>query len=248
MTSMAVGRAQADQAVDIMVPLGSLEQHGAHLPLATDLLIAEAVAAGVGAHFSGSLVVAPCLPIGVSDYHLGFPGTATVPTRVVRDYLQSVMTAFLEGGFRHVYVTSGHAGNFAAMDAAWASLPEDLRDRSAIHGDWPNQRKAIHDWARQNLGLEPEIVGSHGGHFETSVMLHVSPDLVDMTAASAGFIGDAAIASDRMMAQGVRAVSSTGVIGDPRSATAQAGGGYMALVVGQVVELIQRHRSVRGVR
>jgi creatinine amidohydrolase len=243
MTSSVVDNLLSDGQVDVLIPLGSLEQHGGHLPLATDLIIAEAMAAAVGTRYSDSMLVAPCMPIGFSDYHLGFAGTASVPLDVVRDYLRSAIMSFLEGGFRHVYVVSGHAGNLAAMESARRSLPAAFRARTVVHGDWPAQRKAIHQWAEEHLGLGPEKVGSHGGHFETSVMLHLAPELVNMSAASAGFIGDAATASEAMMTAGMRAVSPAGVIGDPRSASASAGVGYLQVVVDLVTDLIARHRS-----
>jgi creatinine amidohydrolase len=243
MTSPAVEELIATGRVDVLVPLGSLEQHGRHLPLATDQIIAEAMASAVADRLAFTLLVAPSFPIGVSDYHLGFAGTATVPADVIRDGLLSVISSFLEGGFRHVYLLSGHAGNLPAMESAWQSLPEIMKPRVAVHGDWPAQRRAIQQWAWRNLSLEPDLVGSHSGHFETSVMLHLAPELVNMDKAEAGFVGDSSTAADTMVAQGMRAVSSTGVIGDPRSATADAGEGYFNLVVTSVVDLITSHRA-----
>jgi creatinine amidohydrolase len=242
MTSPTVEAVIANGQVDVLIPLGSLEQHGRHLPLATDQIIADAIAAAVAERLE-NLLVAPCLPVGVSDYHLGFAGTATVPTQVIGDSLQSVITSFLEGGFRHAYLMSGHAGNLPAMESARQSLPEVLKLRVAVHGNWPAQRRAIHEWAHGSLSLDAGVVGSHSGHFETSVMLHLAPDLVDMDEAVAGFQGDPASAVEIMMAEGVRAVSSVGVIGDPTSATAAAGEGYLSLLVGSVIDLIEKHRA-----
>ena len=115
--------------VDVLIPLGALEQHGPHLPLGTDTVIAEAIAAGVAQRLD-ALVVAPCLPVGCSEHHLSFPGTASVPEAVVAEYTRSTALTLLGHGFRNVYVVTGHAGNIPAMRSAVASVPPNLAGRA----------------------------------------------------------------------------------------------------------------------
>jgi creatinine amidohydrolase/Fe(II)-dependent formamide hydrolase-like protein len=228
--------------VDVLIPLGALEQHGPHLPLGTDTVIAEAIAAGV-ARAVGALVVAPCLPVGCSEHHLSFPGTASVPEAVVAGYIRSTALTVLSHGFRYVYVVSGHAGNIPAMSAAVASLPPEVEGRVAAFVDWPAQRRALHEWAESSQGLSGAEVGSHSGHFETSIMLQLDPSSVDMSAAPKGFIGRAEEASELMRAKGMAAVSEIGVVGDARSASSEAGASYLEILTGTVVEFIEQHRS-----
>lgn len=234
--------ALVDGDVDILIPLGALEQHGPHLPLGTDTVIAEAIAAGA-AHRAGALVVAPCLPVGCSEHHLSFPGTASVPEAVVAGFIRSTAQTLLGHGFRYVYVASGHAGNIPAMRSAVASMPPEVAGRVAAFVDWPAQRRAMHEWAERSLGLSGAEVGSHSGHFETSIMLELDPSSVDMSAAPEGFIGSAEEASELMRTKGMAAVSEIGVAGDARSASSEAGASYLELLIGLVVEFIEQHRA-----
>lgn len=228
--------------LDVLIPLGALEQHGPHLPLATDTIIADAVAEAVSDRVA-DLVSAPCLPIGCSDHHLSFVGTASIPMKVVSGFLVAVVQTLLAHGFRFVYVFSGHAGNIPAMKEMTERVDPAVRGRVAASVDWPDQRRALHEWAGSELGIAPERVGTHAGHFETSIMLCIRPDLVDMRAAPEGFIGSAREASERLAREGMRSVSTAGVIGDPRSATAAAGEGYLEVLVSSLVSFINDHRT-----
>lgn len=242
MLSPEVGSLVRQRDVDILLPLGALEQHGPHLPLGTDTFIAEAVAERVAARVD-ALVVAPCLPVGCSEHHLSFAGTATLPTSVVGGFISSTATSLLGHGFRTVYVISGHAGNIPAMRSAVAATSPAISHRIAAFVDWPAQRRAMHKWAQGSLGLSPPEVGSHSGHFETSIMLALDSSSVDMSAAPEGFIGPVEQASELMATSGMAAVSDIGVIGDARSATSEAGAGYLEILVGSVVDFIRDHRT-----
>jgi creatinine amidohydrolase len=228
--------------LDVIVPLGALEQHGPHLPLGTDTVIAESLALNVARRVD-HLVVAPCLPVGCSEHHLSFAGTASLSPEAVVGFVRSVAKTLLRHGFRYVYVVSAHAGNIPAMKAAVESLDAEIRPHVAAFVDWPEQREQLHAWARQSLGLSAEEVGSHSGHFETSIMLALAPESVDMSTAPKGFIGSADEASKVMMTKGMAAVSEVGVVGDARGASPTAGRGYMDVLVASVVRFIERHRS-----
>ena len=97
--------------------------------------------------------------------------------------------------------------------------------------DWPSMRTAIHNVARHQLGLAADYVGTHAGHFETSIMLHLRPELVRMDRAEAGAIGDPNVLGTRLRDEGMRNVSPNGVIGDPTAATADAGRLYLDALV-----------------
>lgn len=230
------------RSVDVFVPLGALEQHGPHLPLATDTIIAEAVAREVASSVD-DLVVAPCLPVGCSDHHLAFAGTASIPNAVAAAYVSAVTSTLLGHGFRCAYLWSAHAGNNDAVREAAASLSDEFPGRVAAFVDWPAQRRRLHEWAEAAFGLAPERVGSHAGHFETSIMLAVAPDGVDMEAAPEGFVGPVQEAADRMKRDGIAALSDVGVIGDARSATAEAGKGYLKVLVATLLSFIEARRA-----
>jgi len=228
--------------LDVMIPLGALEQHGPHLPLDTDALIAEAVA-DRAARRVGECVVSPCIPIGASSHHLAFPGTASLSDKTLQSVLAEMIQTLLGHGFRGAFLVTGHAGNVASMAAALTGLDPDDRARVVSFDDWPAQRDAVHQAAETRLSMDREVVGTHGGHFETSILLAIAPDRVDMASAVAGHVGPAAAASAKLRSEGMAALSPVGVIGDPRGATADAGELYLDALVGLVVEGIEAHRS-----
>ena len=231
--------------LDVLVPLGALEQHGPHLPLDTDRRIAEAVASRV-AERAGRCVVAPCQAVGASSHHLTFPGTASLTSGTLTEVVVETTRTLLGHGFRSAYLVTGHAGNVGAMADAVASLPSDERRRVVAFDDWPAQRDAVHRVAEEHCGLDRETVGTHAGHFETSILLAIAPETVDMTAAVPGHVGPATEASAILRSQGMAALSPVGIIGDPRGADADAGERYLDALVDQVVAGIAAHREGRS--
>ena len=154
-----------------------------------------------------------------------------------------MIQTLLSHGFRGAYLVTGHAGNVGAMAAVLAELEPTERGRVVSFDDWPAQREAVHRIAEDQLGLDRELVGTHGGHFETSILLAIAPDAVDMAAAVAGHVGPAASASAKLRSEGMAALSPVGIIGDPRGATADAGELYLDALARLVVEGIADHRS-----
>ena len=241
LTTRGVERLLADGPLDVIVPLGALEQHGPHLPLSTDQIIAEALAYEAAAR-SGECAVAPCLPVGVSPHHLGFAGTASVAAQTMAELQTDVVSSLLNHGFRCAYVVTGHAGNAGSMAEAERQLAEAFAGRVVSFADWPAQRKAVHA-AAVAMGLDPERVGTHAGHFETSIMCLLRPDLVDSAAAEPGWIGPAVAAGETLRSRGMAALSPIGVIGDPTGAGAEAGRAYLDALVEHVASGIARHRG-----
>ncbi len=242
MSWTALGEQLKQGPLDVIVPLGALEQHGPHLPLDTDSLIAEAVA-DRAAQTAEECMVVPGIPVGASSHHLAFPGTASLSDATLRSVMVEVIHTLLSHGFRGAYLVTGHAGNVGAMAAVMAELDPTERSRVVSFDDWPAQRDAVHRVAEDQLGLDRELVGTHGGHFETSIMLAIAPDRVDMASAVAGHIGPAASASAKLRSEGMAALSPVGIIGDPRGATADAGERYLGALVDLVVEGIEAHRQ-----
>ena len=199
------------------MPLGATEQHGPHLPLDTDTRIAEAVAAGVAGRIAGA-AVGPTVAIGASGEHAGFPGTLSIGTRVLADLLvEIVRTAGPE--FGRFVVVNGHGGNADALRAAAATCRAEGR--------------LLEVWS-----IRLPDGDAHAGRTETSLLLHLAPDVVRLDRAEAGATAPLEELLPTMIEQGVRAVAPNGVLGDPAGASAEEGAVLLERLVDDAVAQI----------
>ncbi|GAB2961114.1 mycofactocin biosynthesis peptidyl-dipeptidase MftE [Streptomyces pseudoechinosporeus] len=200
----------------VLVPLGSFEQHGPHLPLDTDTRIADAVACGAARRLPGPVLVAPPVVYAASGEHQSFPGTVSIGNEALRFVLVELVRSLSLWSGRVVFV-NGHGGNVRCLAEAVAQLAEEGRDVV---------------W----VPCFPEGGDAHAGHTETSLMLHLAPELVDMTRAHAGNPAPIAELMPSILAGGVGAVSPSGVLGDPTTATAEDGARLLDEMVADVAD------------
>lgn len=198
----------------VLLPLGAWEQHGPHLPLATDSLIIDAVIAkAVDADFPAAFnfLVAPTLSITASDEHQGFPGTLSIGTQALVDSVVSICRS--ADWARDICIVNGHGGNADALKKIASSLE--------------------HEEISHSIWSLPAYNGSdmHAGHTETSVMLHLHPSLVKTTRLESGAAGNPSELIEAMRAGGVSSVATNGIIGDATTATAAHGEDVLDLYV-----------------
>ena len=198
----------------VLLPIGSTEQHGPHLPLDTDSVIAHAVARRAATALPTALV-APVLPYGASGEHAGFPGTVSIGHEALRTVLvEAVRSLSLWAG--RIVLVNGHGGNTATLDTAVRLL-----------------RTEGHDVAWTDCSVPG--ADAHAGRTETSVMLHLAPERVRLEAAAVGDTRPLAVLLPELMANGVRSVSPSGVLGDPTGASAVEGHRMTDAMVSAVV-------------
>ena len=199
----------------VLVPLGSIEQHGPHLPLDTDTRIADAVAHGVARRLGEPVVVAPPIVYAASGEHQGFPGTMSIGNEALRFALVELVRSLTLWSGRVVFV-NGHGGNVRCLARAVRQLAEEGRD-----AHW--------------VPCFPEDGDAHAGHTETSLMLHLAPEVVHMAHARGGNPAPIRELMPAIRAGGVGAVSPSGVLGDPTTATADEGARLFEELVAGIV-------------
>lgn len=203
----------------VLVPLGSVEQHGPHLQLHTDTAIAVAVSEGVADRIQTSTVVAPPLYYGSSGEHQSFPGTISIGQDALKMMLIELVRSVSHWASAVVFVNA-HGGNVHALAAAVRQMRYEGHNVA---------------WA----ACATENVDAHAGYTETSLLLHLEPHSVDMGRAVAGNtapIGD--LLAD-IIAGGVSAVSPNGVLGDPAGATAEEGKRVLAEMIAEIAARIR---------
>ena len=204
-----LGRQTWPEAADgrrlLLIPLGSCEQHGPHLPLDTDTRIAVAVADDA-ARRRPDLVVAPALAYGASGEHADFAGTLSIGLAAVEQVVVELVRS--ADHFRGVVLVNGHGGNAHAVDRAVRTLQAE---------------------GRAALAWFPRVPGgdAHAGRTETSIVLAIAPDLVHLDRAEAGNPTPLSDLLPALESGGVRAVSANGVLGDPAGASAGEGRGLL---------------------
>ncbi|NBE51867.1 mycofactocin biosynthesis peptidyl-dipeptidase MftE [Streptomyces boluensis] len=186
----------------LLIPVGSLEQHGPHLPLDTDTRIAAALASGLAAR-RRDVVVAPAIPYGSSGEHQDFPGTVSVGQRALELFIVELVRSSSLSYARTVLV-NGHGGNGETLRRAARQLRGEGRD--------------IALWAPH----EPDG-DAHAGRTETSLMLALCPELVRLELAAPGSTAPLAALLPQLRAEGMRAVTANGVLGDPTGANSTEG-------------------------
>jgi creatinine amidohydrolase len=214
--ALAAGKRRA------IVCAASTEQHGPHLPEATDALLREAYARGL-AEKLGDALVAPIIRPACSEHHMAFAGSLTISETLLMDIIDAYLSSLRRHGFEHFVVMSSHGGNFPVL-ARW-ERERPTRD-TVVLGDFEvfdAGFEAIRRFGRT------DAAGPHADVMETSMMLLLHPDLVHMERAVTGFTGESTL--DDVLTRGMRAITPNGILGDPVGATAEMGAAVLDAIV-----------------
>jgi creatinine amidohydrolase len=227
----------------VVVPFGALEQHGPHLPLDTDSVLADRLGPLLAERLGA--LCAPTMRIGCSEHHLAFAGTLSVRGETLRMVVQDLLQSLGKHGFRRVVLLPTHGGNERPLAEAGAA---GLRDGMEVVV--PSLRVAVGAVlaVAQSRGVSPEEAGGHAGELETSLMLALAPDLVSTAALpEPGYTGPLDdTATTILFEHGVGALAANGVLGDPRGASSDAGHAYTAAFLASLERQI--HDAVEGDR
>jgi creatinine amidohydrolase len=219
-----------------VVAFGAVEQHGHHLPLATDSIFGDDLSRMLADRLDAFR--APTMRIGCSRHHLAFPGTMSIEEETFQSVVHDLVNGWARHGFRRIVILPTHGGNFAPLGAALEQLGTVEGVRVIGISDLGLLVNATLVTGAE-LGVPAPEGGIHGGEWETSMMLALHPELVRMDRAVPGYVGDVETAIPRFLAEGVDALTDTGVIGDPRKATAEHGRIYIERLLDLVVEVVE---------
>ncbi len=235
-----VGDGEADT---LLVMLGATEQHGPHLPLATDTLIASALAETVAARL-GRTLVAPIVPLGTSDEHLGFAGTLSLSKTTLTGLLADIGRSAVRSGFASLVILSAHGGNYDAIALGVEWLREEMPGLRVIA---LTDLDAARDVAARThrTDVPEDVAGLHAGESETSQLLALAADLVRMDHAEPGVVAEAEKLLPQLRASGLRPVTPNGVLGDPRRASAERGRRYLEEIAAALAEYVRMQRDTR---
>jgi creatinine amidohydrolase len=213
----------------VVVAFGATEQHGPHLPLATDALIGDHLARIVADRLDA--FVAPTVRIGCSEHHLEFPGTLSISEETFHGVVGDLVRSLARGGFGRVVLLPTHGGNFGPLAAAVEKLGpvEGLEIRALTD---LTVLLALAQLGAEEHGVPLGEGGVHAGEWETSMLMAIHADLVHLERGEPGYTGDPQAAIGAIFGEGVHSVAANGVIGDPTRASAEHGARYWEEALG----------------
>ncbi len=153
----------------VILPVGSVEQHGPANPLGTDMLIAQDLAREVASR--SGIISLPVIPFGISFHHMGFPGTITVSEESLASYVLDVLRSLSRWGVKKVLVVNGHGGNLPTLQIVARKAMDELGIRVYIYQWWTSGSKMLAE-------LFSEDERGHASGAETSLNMHLHPELV----------------------------------------------------------------------
>jgi creatinine amidohydrolase len=228
-----------------VLPLGAAEQHGPHLPLATDQIIADGLAERLDALCGNQLLLMPGLPATCSEHHMAFPGSLTLDHATFISAVAQVVGSAAKHGFRRFFLLNAHGGNMAVGGVVAEQLSTRWPEADVVFGTW---FRMAGERLRHLVEGEYPAVG-HACEFETSLVMALRPELVD----AAAIVDDGAAPASPLLKFDLLAggpttrsvpferFTASGVWGKPSLASAAKGEAILDIVVPLIREILQAH-------
>lgn len=220
--------------------IGSIEQHGPHLPTKTDTLIGDAIAFRFAQEL-GYALQAPTIRPGCSEHHLAFPGTVSLRFSTLKSIIYDYVNSLKKSGFKTVILLPSHGGNFTTVQEAVDELKLLNPDLKIVsYTDLKGFMVALAKFSKE-YGVTPEESGAHAGESEASFMLALAESLVAKERFVPGYLGplgDKEI--EIILEEGMPALTENGVLGDPTKATAEKGMVYLERTVHFLIKEIKK--------
>ena len=235
----------------ILIPTGSTEQEGPHLPLAVDSIVAQEVARRVAEGIK-DVVVGPLFNVTYSDWHMGFPGTLTLSLPTLIQVMKEICESLTQHGFKKIFFVNSHAGNDPAIGAVGNEMALKSQARVGMISLWNLASEIAKDLPgfKENKFL-------HAGEVMTSVVMAIRPDLVDMNKAKKEYLKPKIDSFTQVLSSkvafkgrlasvyhGSNEVTQSGVMGDPTGSTKEKGEMILEHMVTYINELVEEFKKM----
>ncbi len=230
----------------VVLPIGSLEQHGHHLPMLTDSLIGEEIVRRARVELDDLALFLPMLWVGASDHHRGLPGAISAANDTYTRLLMDILDCLIGYGFRKILLLNSHGGNGGPGGNAIFQTQVKHREKTDLFLVLASWFSLAGPQIAQIDSLQQKHV-THACELETSMILRIRPDLVHMAAArganipfeSAFWSADSSGTSRVTVARNFEQVSRTGALGHPELATAEKGEQLFSAAAREVIALVR---------
>lgn len=232
----------------LVLPTAAIEQHGHHLPLATDTLINNLLLGHALKKLPADFLVyaLPAVQYGKSNEHSGFPGTLSVSAATFMAVVRDVGASLSSAGFQKLVLYNTHGGNTSLIDVLARDLRAEFGLRTfALYGSG--------GITFEGLAPQEHTYGFHAGEVETSFLLAAMPELVDRSAYTVNYIADLEKPellrpenAPATFAWLTRDIAPSGVMGDPRPATAEKGARWLEESATRLAAALQAMASYKN--
>lgn len=236
----------------VVVPCGSIEQHGPHLPVDVDSFLVSEVArrAAETAGRQVPVLVTPTVTFGCSEHHLDFTGTISLTQDTFILVLQEVCTSLIHHGFRRILILNGHSGNTGAVTVAANKIHLAHPESTVVFFNY----WALAGEAMARVRSSEPGGAAHAGEFETSLYLALDPERVSLDAAVRE-IPAPRLTGERIdlfqwgrinIAFNMSELTRSGVVGDPLVATREKGESILAALISQIAAVIKEMAALKA--
>ncbi len=242
-----VRKADKDRVVILVV--SATEDHGPHLPLDTDTVLGMAVVEGAAKKAPSEILVMPPIPYGFNEHHKDFPGVIWVEPDTLIRFITDITKSLAHHGFRRIMLFNSHGSNHPVLDLAARQTVIQSEVICVSTSYWNLISKRINELRKSETGG-----CAHAGEFETSIYLHLHPELVELEKAEKQMIHNqdsqffnldlAAGGSSANLMRWWSEVTPDGTMGDPTVANPETGGLFLEAAIDATVVLVREIRSL----
>jgi len=233
--------ANVDRNTPVVLPMAAIEQHGPHLPLATDRLIGEYFCQQLDKAIPDDVLILPAIAVGCSTHHMDFTGTLTLQHETFIQQAIDVIDSVVKHGFMQLILLNSHGGNLGSGQVILEKVGRVYPQCQIVFTTW---WQAAHPELMEITQTGPGGVG-HAGEFETSLMMVIRPDLVEAPLPVGGNVATYEWANRDMLRSAraglyrtMKQMTPNGVFGDPTASTPEQGKAITEVVIKALKKMV----------